>query len=110
MSGVQCGSLSCEKSHLNARARSTAIPKLVSFPDWPFSKLRWGRLRIKGKRGAEAPLEVCCGSSSQLELERERELQLTRSGTRTFAGDRTSRLNIAAGVSRVDVVERVFCI
>jgi hypothetical protein len=69
--------------------------------------------KVKRKRGAEAPLEVFCGSSPKSELHVEREFKLTRSAvvalsaTATLAADLAAGLDAAAGVTRSDVVEGV---
>ena len=68
------------------------------------------------KRGAEAPLEVCCGSFAGLELSAKREFELTRTAivagaaAATLPADGTDRFDVAAGVTRSDVVEGVECI
>ena len=65
------------------------------------------------KRGACAPLEVCCGSFAELELYAEGELELTGSAivaltaAAAFSADRTDRLDVATWIARSNVIEHV---
>src|ERR1700722_19924851 len=67
----------------------------------------WAEVRTAKEEGSRSSPQSLLRLLSQLELERERELQLTRSWSRALAGDRAGRLNVSAGVARVDVVEGV---
>ena len=59
------------------------------------------------KEGSRSSPRGYCGSSAELELERQAECQLTRSGSRGLAGDGAGGENISAGVAGVDVVNGV---
>jgi hypothetical protein len=69
--------------------------------------------RGEPKLPSRVVLQVVCGSSAQLELCVEREFKLTRSAVvalsaaATLTTDGTDRLDVAAGVTRSDVVEGV---
>ena len=59
------------------------------------------------KRGAEAPLVLMLQFLRELELNAEGEFQVARVAASSLAGDVAFRLDVAAGVAWIDVVECV---